>query len=180
MHIHLRQITISAMVAIMAIASSATIARSQIQDMGSYRSIAECEAAMQALLRSGRINWYHCYPSAKTTQIHSLPAQRQLRVNILSKQLDKKWKHASDFGLTTPKKNKSTLPYYRQAIVNHLSSLQTIAYGTYRGMLGSKVYFNPITNLAVILDREGNYVSAFRLIPGTEQFRNYINEGYLH
>jgi Colicin D len=181
LHAFIPRIAISSIVAIAMIASSATITRSQIQNMGLFKSRAECEEAMQALLRSGRISWYNCYPSKKTNQIHSLPAQRQLRVNILSPQLNKKWKHKSLFGIKTPKNNPSAidLAYYRQAIVYHLRSPQTIAHGTYQRVPGSKVYFNPITNLAVILDRKGNFVSGFRLLPGTPQFRNFINEGVL-
>jgi Colicin D len=181
LHASIPRIAITSIVAIAIIGSSATITRSQIQKMGSFRSRAECEATMQALLRSGRIVWYNCYTSGRTTQIHSLPAQQQLRVNILSPQLNKKWKHRSDFGIKTPRNNPSALDlaYYRQAIVSQLRSPQTIAYGTYQRVPGSKVYFNPITNLAVILDREGNFVSGFRLLPGSAQFRHFINEGVL-
>lgn len=177
----MHKVAISFTVAIAVIASSATITRSQTQKMGSFRSMAECEETMQALLRSRRISWYNCYPSEKTTQIHRLPAQRQLTVNILSTQLNKKWKHASEFGIKTPKNNPSALDlaYYRQAIVYHLSNPQTIAHGTYLRVPGSKVYFNPFTNLAVILDKKGNFVSVFRLLPGSPQFRNFINEGVL-
>jgi hypothetical protein len=180
MHMHLRKITISAMVVIAAITSSTTISRSQIQHMGSFRSRPECEAAMQALLRSRRISWYHCYTSG--SQIHSLPAQKQLKVNIPSKKLNKKWwKHRSDFGIKGPENNPSTLDlaYYRRAIVEHLSNPATIAHGTYLYVKGSKVYFNPITNLVVILDRESNFVSGFKLMPDTPQFSNFINKGVL-
>jgi hypothetical protein len=179
MRIHPRQIIILAVVAITAIASSSTVARSQTQRVGSFRSIAECEAAMQALLRSGRISWYHCYPVKKDTQIYSLPFQRQLRVNAPSRQLEKKWSHSNAFDIKTSKKNSSTIARYRQAIVSHLKSPQTLAYGTYPRVRGSKVYYNPITNLVVILDREGNFVSGWRLTPGETQFRRYISEGIL-
>lgn len=179
MHAYLRRIAIATLAAIATVASSAAIAHSQIRDGGTYKSMADCEAAMQRLLQSGRIRWYQCSPLEQTTQPQIAPTRRQLRVNILSEQLGKKWKHRSNFGINTTKKNAATLPYYRQAIIWHLSRPQTIAYGTYQYSPGSKVYFNPITNLAVILDRNNNFVSGWRLIPGTAQFRNYINEGVL-
>jgi hypothetical protein len=63
MHANLQRIAISTIIAFTAIMSSATISHSQNwQPMGTSRSIAECEAKMQALLRSGRIRAYKCVP----------------------------------------------------------------------------------------------------------------------
>jgi hypothetical protein len=179
MNTHLRRIVISTTIAIAAIASSATISRSQMQEVGPFKSMADCEAAMQALLQSGKILWYQCYPLEQTTQPQIAPPAQQLTVNILSQQLDKKWKHASDFGITTTNKNPSTLALYRQAIVKHLNNPATLLHGTYEYVKGSKVYFNPITNLVVILDSKNNFVSGWKMIPGKPQFAHYINKGVL-
>lgn len=179
MNTHLRRIVISTTIAIAAIAGSATISRSQMQDGGTFKSMADCEAAMQTLLQSGKISRYQCYPLEQTIQPQIAPPARQLTVNILSQQLEKKWGHARDFGITTTKKNPSTLALYRQAIVKHLSNPATLLYGTYGHVKGSKVYFNPITNLVVILDSKNNFISGFKLLPGKPQFSIYINEGFL-
>lgn len=50
---------------------------------------------------------------------------------VTQKQLDKKFKHASDFGVVTAKKNPETLAQYEAAIKNHMSSTATIQQGTY-------------------------------------------------
>jgi hypothetical protein len=61
MNTHLRRIVISTTIAIAAIASSATISHSQIQDLGKFKSMADCEARGQALLRSRTIISYRCF-----------------------------------------------------------------------------------------------------------------------
>ncbi len=99
--------------------------------------------------------------------------------NIAISQLEKKWKHAVDFGITTTKRNASTLADFQRAIVSHLDDAATVANGTYQYVAGSKVFFNPNTNLVVILDSAGNFVSGWKLVPGTPQFLNFINNGIL-
>jgi len=99
--------------------------------------------------------------------------------NIAISQLEKKWKHAVDFGITTTKRNASTLADFQRAIVSHLDDAATVAKGTYQYVAGSKVFFNPNTNLVVILDSAGNFVSGWKLVPGTPQFLNFINNGIL-
>jgi A nuclease family of the HNH/ENDO VII superfamily with conserved AHH len=76
MNTYLRRIVISTMIAIAAIASSATISHSQSwQSEATYRSMAECEARMQALLRAGRISAYKCSPVYR--YVKQKPQQRQ-------------------------------------------------------------------------------------------------------
>ncbi|TJZ65616.1 hemagglutinin repeat-containing protein, partial [Chitiniphilus eburneus] len=99
--------------------------------------------------------------------------------NITQKQLDKKFKHASDFGVTTTKKNPGTIAQFENAIKEHMSDGATVKKGTYGFVKDSKVYFNPQTNNAVVLDGSGNFVTGFKLAPGTAQFENFMKNGIL-
>ncbi|WP_192551905.1 DUF637 domain-containing protein [Pseudomonas sp. IzPS59] len=98
---------------------------------------------------------------------------------ITQKQLDKKFKHASDFGVVTTKKNPETLAQYETAIKNHMESSSTSQQGTYGFVKDSKVFFNSTTNNAVVLDSAGNFVTGFKLSPNTQQFDNFIKNGVL-
>ncbi|WP_336432535.1 VENN motif pre-toxin domain-containing protein [Providencia rettgeri] len=98
---------------------------------------------------------------------------------ITQKQLDKKFKHAIDFGITTTKKNPDTLRQYENAINNHMADKVTTPKGTYGFVKDSKVYFNSNTNNAVVLDSTGNFVTGFKLTPGTPQYDNYMKNGVL-
>ena len=51
--------------------------------------------------------------------------------------------------------------------------------GTYGFVKDSKVYFNSNTNNAVVLDSSGNFVTGFKLTPGTPQYDNYMKNGVL-
>ncbi|WP_182111127.1 hemagglutinin repeat-containing protein [Comamonas testosteroni] len=99
--------------------------------------------------------------------------------NISQQQLDKKFKHASDFGVITTKKNPDTLNQFGAAIESHMKSPSTIAHGTYGFVKDSKVFFDPQTNNAVILDGKGIFVTGFKLSPGTPQYENYMKNGVL-
>src|SRR5699024_5441908 len=65
---------------------------------------------------------------------------------ITQKQLDKKFKHAEDFGIITTKKNADTLSQYETAIKNHMEDIVTKSQGTYGFVKDSKVFFNSKTN----------------------------------
>jgi len=96
------------------------------------------------------------------------------------KQLDKKYlKHASDFGIDDTRKNSATLTKFRDAINRHLEDQETVPKGTYLLADGSSVYFNPKTNNVVILDKNGNFLSGWKIEPGTQQFINYVEKGNL-
>lgn len=99
--------------------------------------------------------------------------------SITQKQLDKKFKHASDFGVVTTKKNPETLAQFESAIKTHMSSTSTVQQGTYGFVKDSKVFFNAATNNAVVVDGAGNFVTGFKLAPGTQQFENFIKNGVL-
>ncbi|TDT00503.1 colicin D [Erwinia rhapontici] len=100
-------------------------------------------------------------------------------VAFSAKQLDKKFKHASDFGVVTTKKNGDTIIEYQTAIKLHLDNTKTYEHGTYLLVPGSKVFFNPKTNNVVVVDKTGNFVSGWKLAPQTKQYENFMNNGTL-
>ncbi|EHK3325736.1 S-type pyocin domain-containing protein, partial [Escherichia coli] len=95
------------------------------------------------------------------------------------KQLDKKYKHAGDFGISDTKKNRETLTKFRDAIEEHLSDKDTVEKGTYRREKGSKVYFNPNTNNVVILKSNGEFLSGWKINPDADNGRIYLETGEL-
>ncbi|AVY93970.1 hypothetical protein DAI18_07870 [Microvirgula aerodenitrificans] len=99
--------------------------------------------------------------------------------SISQQQLDRKFKHAADFGVVTAKKNPSTLGQFGAAIESHLNSKHTEPHGAYGFLKDSKVFFNPKTNNVVVLDSTGKFVTGFKLDPNTPQFENYIKNGIL-
>jgi hypothetical protein len=94
-------------------------------------------------------------------------------------QLDKKYKHASDFGVADTRKNRETLTQYRDALEAHLNDKDTVERGIYRREKGAKVFFNSRTNNVVVLDKNGVFISGWHLTPGTPQYNGYINKGVL-
>ncbi|EEI3605374.1 pyocin [Salmonella enterica] len=96
------------------------------------------------------------------------------------KQLDKKYlKHASDFGIDDTKKNRETLTKFRDVIEAHLIDKETIKKGTYLPEKDSEVFFNSKTNNVVILNKDGNFVSGWKLTLGTPQYDVYTKTGNL-
>lgn len=114
--------------------------------------------------------------AGKGTSANSLAGEL---TGITQKQLDKKFKHAADFGITTTKKNPETLGQYETAIKNHMGDSATKPQGTYGFVKDSKVFFNSSTNNAIVLDSSGNFVTGFKLTPGTAQYDNYMKNGVL-
>lgn len=117
-----------------------------------------------------------------------LPGKKVPEVNVgalsesvafSAKQLDKKFKHAEDFGVVTTKKNSGTIAEYQTAIKSHLDDKSTYEHGTYLLVSESKVFFNPQTNNVVVVDKSGNFVSGWKLDPQTKQYENFINNGTL-
>nr|WP_261373133.1 colicin D domain-containing protein [Yersinia bercovieri] len=96
-----------------------------------------------------------------------------------AKQLDKKFKHAVDFDVVTTKKNPETLKQYEAAIKNHMDDTTTFEKGTYGFVKDSKVFFNPTTNNAVVIDKSGKFITGFKVIPGTPQYDNFMKNGVL-
>ncbi|WP_244633779.1 VENN motif pre-toxin domain-containing protein, partial [Erwinia persicina] len=100
-------------------------------------------------------------------------------VAFSAKQLDKKFKHAIDFDIVTTKKNPETLKQYETAIKSHLDDAATTENGTYGFVKDSKVFFNSNTNNAVVIDKSGEFITGFKVIPGTPQYDNYMKNGIL-
>ena len=100
-------------------------------------------------------------------------------VSYSMQQLDKKFKHASDFGLLTTKKNPETLGQFQSALKAHANDPATIGHGTYGFVNGSRVLFNANTNNAMVVDKAGQFVTGFKLAPGTPQYQNYLTNGIL-
>lgn len=97
-------------------------------------------------------------------------------VNFGVKQLQKKFKHAGDFGITG-NYNPSNAIKFQQAMENHLADPATKEIvGTYRGEPVIH-YVNPDTGLEVITDRAGNFISSFKLNPA--QLTNVLSRGSL-
>ncbi|MFC0228385.1 S-type pyocin domain-containing protein [Serratia aquatilis] len=95
------------------------------------------------------------------------------------KQLDKKFKHAIDFGINDTKKNRETLTKFRDALEVHLADKGTVEKGTYIREKDSKVFFNSKTNNAVVIKKDGSFSTGMKLKPGTPQYKNYIEKGVL-
>jgi len=85
------------------------------------------------------------------------------KITFDSKQLKRKFKHAIDFGVNG-NPNKQGLAEFENAIKNHVNSSNTMDIkGTYRWDQDVSHYFDPKTNLDVIIDINGNFISAWRL-----------------
>nr|WP_080352643.1 colicin D domain-containing protein [Serratia nevei] len=93
--------------------------------------------------------------------------------------MDKKYKHASDFGVADTRKNRETLTKYRDALEAHLNDKDTVEKGTYRREKGSKVFFNPNTMNVVVLKENGDFLSGWKINPDADNGRIYLDTGDL-
>ncbi len=79
-------------------------------------------------------------------------------------QLQKKFKHADDFGVTGPA-TKANLAAYETALKTHLANPDVVAVsGTYLNKPAT-IHIHPDTNLAVIVDGAGAFQSGWKLSP---------------
>lgn len=95
------------------------------------------------------------------------------------KKSDKKFKHAIDFVVSITKKKLDAFKQYETAIKNHLNDKTTSENGTYGFVQDSRVFFNPNTNNAVVIDKSSEFITGFKVIPGTPQYDNYMKNGVL-
>ena len=97
-------------------------------------------------------------------------------VNTNARQLQKKYKHAKDFGVTG-NYNKANATKFNSAINKHINSsgVKTIK-GTYRGSPVTH-YVNPKTGLNVMTTPKGAFVSGYKL--NAAQLRNVTQRGSL-
>lgn len=105
-------------------------------------------------------------------------------VKFTLSQLQKKYKHAEDFGLSSSY-SKLNAKKYQEAIIAHLNDVNTRQFGTYLYSKQSKVYYNDTTGMVVVLNVKGDFITAF--IPSdvnefgikTNQLTNFLNNGAL-
>ena len=97
-------------------------------------------------------------------------------LNTTEKQLQKKFKHAEDFGVTGSF-SKANATRFNSAINQHINSpgIKTIQ-GTYRGNPVTH-YLNPNTGMNVISNPNGIFLSGWRLNPA--QLQNVLQHGGL-
>jgi len=103
---------------------------------------------------------------------------KDCEVSYSDKKLQKKFKHASDFGVDG-NNNKANQAKFKAALEDHMKSPDTAEKGTYGYVDNSKVFFNSNTNNVVIIDENNNFVSAFKLSSDTPQYNKYMDTGYL-
>ena len=90
-------------------------------------------------------------------------------------QLQKKFKHAKDFGVLDSC-NRANINAYREKLIKHLKSEKTtLIDGKYRNQ-EVEHYLNPETGLNIIV-KEGKFLSAWKLTP--EQLTNVLEFGTL-
>jgi uncharacterized protein involved in type VI secretion and phage assembly len=104
------------------------------------------------------------------------PTGAATSIKIDSRQLQKKFKHAGDFGIDG-NWSSTTAGEYEAALQRHVSDPATkVISGTYRGKQAIH-YVNPKTGLNVITDSKGTFVSGWKLNP--DQLNNVLTRGSL-
>jgi len=110
---------------------------------------------------------YRGYKAAKSSRV----------VNTTAKQLQKKFKHAADFGVDG-NYNKANASEFNSAINQHINSSGVkVIQGTYRGNAVTH-FLNPRTGLNVIVNPNGTFHSGWRL--GSDQLMNILKHGGLN
>ena len=101
-------------------------------------------------------------------------------VKFDKKQVQKKFKHAADFSIEG-NQNKARLATYQNQLQAHVNKESTlIIQGKYRRFSKSSPvvhYLDPISKLNVIADKDGRFVSAWKL--NDTQFENVKSRGIL-
>lgn len=114
----------------------------------------------------------------KSTQLcsKSWRAIRGRNINVSAKTLQKKFKHAKDFGVNG-NYNPASASKFQHAIEKHVADSSTkVVQGTYRGD-PVRHYINPKTGLNVVKDVAGNFVSGWKLSPA--QLKHVLSTGAL-
>ena len=85
-------------------------------------------------------------------------------MTFVARQLQRKFKHAVDFGVMGPYSHAQALRF-EHAMRRHVEDEATLAImGTYRGKLVTH-FVNPQTGVNVIRDAQNTFVSGWRLAP---------------
>ncbi len=97
------------------------------------------------------------------------------KIILDTKQLQKKFKHAVDFGIDG-NANKQGLAEFENAIKGHIDLPETMNIkGKYRWDQDVYHYFNPKTNLDVMTDMDGNFISGWKL--SEKQISDLLEKG---
>ena len=100
----------------------------------------------------------------------------QRTITISLQQVQRKFKHAADFGITG-RYNQTRAAQFEQALRAHVEAVTTLVIqGTYRGEPVTH-FVNPQTGLNVIRGADATFVSAWRLTPN--QLTNVLSRGSL-
>ena len=95
-----------------------------------------------------------------------------MNLNIATKKLQKKFKHAIDFGIEG-NYNPSKAKLFGEAITNHIDDAATAAYqSTYRGQ---DVFVHMKDGLGVLTDTSGEFISGWKFTQ--EQIEFHLKNG---
>lgn len=101
---------------------------------------------------------------------------RPRSLRFAARQVQKKWKHAKDFGIKG-NFNRANQQAFQNSLRQHVNNKGTqIIQGTYRGQNVTH-YYNPNTGLNVVRDANGNFLSGWKLSPS--QIRHLLESGRL-
>jgi hypothetical protein len=93
------------------------------------------------------------------------PPKKSAGTKFDSKQLEKKFKHAEDFGING-NKSAANLKRYEEALKAHINDpLTQQIKGTYRWKQDVTHYYNPASGNVVFVDSAGNFISGWKLSP---------------
>ena len=119
-------------------------------------------ASIAAGLSVGKLNPLSEFESVSTAS-KRLKKSPSNAVRFSQKQLQKKFKHAGDFGITGSA-NATNLQLYEQALKNHIDSPSTQKIsGKYRWKQDVYHYYNTETNIDIIIKPDGTFISGWKL-----------------
>lgn len=93
--------------------------------------------------------------------------------------LKRKIKHNDTFGGNTVSQKAENIYTFQQSIIRHLNDENTIERGYYAQVKGSKVCYNKITNVAVVFDKDNNFITTYKPNTQNGQLDVYLQTGRL-
>ena len=98
-------------------------------------------------------------------------------MNIAPRQLQAKYKHARDFGISGPY-GPATVQAFAAAIRAHVAAPTTpVIAGTFRGTIPVIFYVDPATGLTVMTTPTGDFISGWKL--SSQQLQHILSSGRL-
>jgi hypothetical protein len=132
-------------------------------------------AAVQAAKKAGNV-FSRAAQRGKQVCRSAILKLRGRSLNVSPQQLQKKFKHAQDFGVTG-NYSPANAAKLQNAIQQHVASSSTkVIKGTYHGNPVTH-YVNPSTGVNVMKDSAGNFVSGWKLSPA--QLKHVLSNGKL-